>query len=439
MNSIKGIINRIAYFGLAIPMFYFVDSDITLGGFGIQYMYLFGMGIIALAVISFLIKPKFQNMILGLKYTGVFLSPYLWTLIYSFFLWAVTTAAMKTITRGFFYAMYQVIAVLVAFSTIYLFGGIGIFYQLAAMVCANMIFVFQSILANGPVNFLSEYIDLIVSFTGNTGSIMKSFEGYGYSFPYAIFLTYFLLDFKENKKRWYWLPLVTALFFLGLKRSVFFSMLAAVAVGLFMKLVMKKKAKKFFCIFFSVGVVASVCYIIAVHAGLFDWLESMGVDTMGRNWISATVHDLYEVSIGYFGQGVGYVSGSLATEEIKLINEGYRVYEIHNDLLRVYIEMGMIGYIIWSFLFLRYRAGYFFHGQKNERDNNHGILTSCLIVTLYVTFTTDNTYYYYYTTLFQAMAIMSFHFDEYAREIPILGEEEMIVPPRLEEQEAGKL
>lgn len=405
-------------------MFYFTEESIVVGGFGFMYMYLFGIGIVAVAVTVFFISPDVKRGILSVKYTGVLSAPYLWTILYSLLFWVFTMAEFRVITRGLFYVIYQIIAIIVAASTLYLFGNSGIYYQFFALAAANMIVIVQTVSQFGAGEFISEYIDVITSFTSETGAIMKLFESMGHGFAIAFFLIFFLLDFKNNRKRLLWLPAAVFIFLLGLKRIMIAAVAAGVLVGVFGMRFFRKNAKRKVIILLTLIGLLGFAYIVAVHMGMYDWLEEKGLDSMGRRWIYDMVRDWYEIGPGYFGKGAGYISGSISIGELDLTrSDGYAVADIHNDLLRQYIELGFIGYLIWTYLFLNRRAGYFFHGQQTENDRRHGILAAAVVVTLFFTFMTDNTIYYYYTTIFSSIAVMGFRYEEYAQKIKLPGDD----------------
>lgn len=424
MKDIGKAVLILIYLALAVPMFYFSEGFLSIGGFGFMYMYLFGMGIIALAIIVFLISPDVKHGALSVQYAIRLAAPYTWSLVYSIPFWAFTMAAFRIITRGFFYVVYQYIAILVAAATLYLFGSKGIYYQFLALALSDVILMIQMIRENGAAEFVSEYIDVIVSVTAETGPIMKVFESTEHCFAVAFFLVYFLLDFKKNKSRLPWFIAGVFLFFLGLKRSVLISAIAAVIIGGLLILFMKKSTRKIMMTIAAVTAVLGVVYIVAIRYGLYDWLEQVGLETSGRSWIFDSVKSWYELGVGYLGRGIGYVSGSLSTGALSLVHsDGYSVADVHNDLLRQYIELGCLGYIVWLIIFLQYRIRYFFHKQETEEDRRHGILTGAVLVTLFVTLMTDNTLYYFYTTMFSSIVIMGYRYEEYAGKIKLPGEE----------------
>lgn len=420
MKEIKKIVLIISYLALAIPMFYYTNKDIVLGGFGFMYKYLFGLGIVALALFVFLVSPDFKRGSLSVRYTGIIAAPYLWILLYSLFLWAFTMSAFRVITRGLFYIVYQLIAVMAAAAVLYLFGEQGIYWQLLALFAADGIYIVQAIQENGLGKFAREYIDLVITFTETTGPTMKNFELLGHSYALGFFLVFFFFNMKENKRKIVWAMIAVLLFFLGLKRSVFMAVAAAIFVGLILGRM--KKPRTWFMALSYLGIVFGMLYVFGVSIGLFDWMEHAGISTNGRDWLFQQFHDYYDMGLGFWGRGAGFVVGSILNGTIDLTMDGYQFGDIHNDFLRQYIEVGFVGFIIWLLIFMRYRIGRFFHKNKEKNEIRHGVLTGVFILITFVTFMTENSFYHYYTTLFMATMIMGYKYETFAEQIKLPGE-----------------
>ena len=82
-----------------------------IASFGVEYKYLLGIGIIALALLHFLISADLRSAIRCGQDSLVMARPYLWTLAYSLVFWVVTLAGFRVMTKGTFYIVYQLIAI----------------------------------------------------------------------------------------------------------------------------------------------------------------------------------------------------------------------------------------------------------------------------------------------------------------------------------------
>lgn len=395
-------------------MFYFVTEDIVIGGFGFMYRYLFGIAIITMAFTVFLIKPQTERLLNTVKYCSVLSAPYLWIMLYSLIIWAVSFAQFRVMTRGFFFIVYQLIGIMTAGATLYLFGKNGVFMMLGGVLLANTIYLIQAFADNGIITVLQEYKDLVLSLASQTGDVMKSFELKGYSYILGFFLLFFILNVRQNGKRIWLLPVTLFFFLMGMKRSVIVSLVVSLFFGLILLSAKEKTAKRIVLILGWLGILFGIIYVVACYYGLFEWLESIGVDTKARADAFSQFREYYEISPGFMGHGAGFVNSMMSQGEIVLESEGYRLGDIHNDFLRQYVELGFIGFIVWMWLFLNYRSRFFFRKMEKRMDIRHGIWAFCFIVANYTMFMTENALYFFYPTMASALLIMSYRYEEYS-------------------------
>lgn len=410
----------IAYLALAISMFYFNIQDVTVGSFGFQYKYLFGIGIILLSMLHFLISADLRAAIRCLKDSAALMYPYLFTLAYSLVLWLCTMAGFRTITRGTFYIVYQMIAILAAAGALYMFGKKGIYLQFAALVCALLLVAAEQIRLVGLGEFVRQYVVNITSFTRNSGTTMRTFEKGEYCYAVGFYLAYFVLTMKEKRSHILLAAVSFLLFFLGLKRSVLLGVCSAILFGLLIG--RARNPKKLIVPLFTVGACLAICYIVWIYTGLFDWLESIGVSTSGRNWIYSQIRDYYQMSPLYMGKGAGFVARAFSDGVIDLTARGYTVGDIHNDYLRQYIEFGFLGCLVWFWLYTTCKVKHFFHGSADEKDNRRGVLALAMTVVACATCLTENAIYCYYLTVCMAVTIMGYDFETFVERTKLPGE-----------------
>lgn len=411
----------IAYLAMAIPMFYLMTGGFTLGGFGFEYKYLLGLGIVFLALIHFLITADLPRAVRCLQDSLVLSRPYLWTLAYSLVLWAVTMAGFRVITRGAFYIGYQLIGILAAAAALYMFGRKAMYLQTTALAAALILLAVEQIRQVGMGTFFNEYITNILTFTGQSGYTMRAFEKLGHCEATGFCLLYFLLTGKENKKHYLWALLCLFLFFLGLKRSVTFGL--GVAVVLFLLLSRAKNPQKWIKPLAVLLLGLTVAYIIWVYYGMFDMLEEMGMNTSGRNWLYAQIKQYYYLSPAYFGKGAGFVANAFSSGLFDTTNQGFTIGDIHNDYLRQYIDYGFFAFLVWQWLFTANRMKYFFYTGTEAIEKRRGIIAFSMIAMICIMFMTENALYYYYATIFSSLGIMSYQFETFAERTPVLKEE----------------
>lgn len=411
----------IAYLALAIPMFYLSSQGFFIGSFGVEYKYLLGLGIIGLTLVHFLISADLRSAIRCTRDALVMARPYLWTLAYSLVFWVVTMAGFRVMTRGTALIAYQLIAIFAAAGTLYMFGSKGVYLQIFAIAAAMGLMVLQQIGQVGLGEFLKQYVESITSFAANSGTAMRSFEKQGHTYVTGFFLVYFILTMKEKRSNILWAVISLLLFFLGLKRSVFLGVGIALIFGVLIARV--KKPAKWVTPVALLGVGLTIGYIFWVYHGLFDWLETIGITTSGRNWLYGQIKDFYHLSPAYFGKGAGFVATAFSNGIFDVSEFGFTIGDIHNEYLRQYIEYGFWGFLIWVWLYTANRVKYFFHKGADAVENRHGVIAFALVMVNCVMFMTENSLYYFYTTMALSTMIMGYHYEDFVKRTRLPGEE----------------
>ena len=201
----------------------------------------------------------------------------------------------------------------------------------------------------------------------------------------------------------------------GLKRIAVAAVLCALLVSWILKAMPEKGARQVIRILGYVLIAVAILYIAAVKFGLYEAVvEYFGIDTKGRVELNHYIDSYYSFSPLFGGEGLGFVSRFFGTEEmLRRTPAG----ALHNDFLRMYVEIGFCGYLIWLWLFLGYRFRYFC--KKCCFDVVLIAFATCLYC--YVTYLTDNTYYYFYTNMAAFTLILSC---EYESSRPAITESE---------------
>ena len=402
------------YLVLAAGMFYFTTETIEAAGIGFMYRYLLGICIVGLGMLSFLIRPRIKRFVLLMKYSAVLALPYLLILLFSLWVWIFRLESFRFMLRGSFYIGYEIIGVCTAASTIYLFGKKGIWYCFAAVMAAYSIHIAQVILAEGAVSFFSQMLTLVKSFGSITGSMMRELESHDFVFGLWILLLYLLLAGRtaERSAGWILLTIAAAFFALvGLKRIAVLGVAAALLIYTILSCLPEtaaRRAGKF--VGYSI-IAAAFVYIVAVHMGLFDYLEEVwSIETKGRNQIYEYLNTQYEISPFYIGKGVAFDTKPWDSSAMRGLTINQNAY--HNDFLRMYIELGFAGFFVWAWLCFVFQPGYFF--KRQGKQGGLFYLSYCIYNALL--YTTDNTVYYYYGNLIIFILAMSYHVEELEKE-----------------------
>ena len=416
------------YLILAVGMFYFTTETVSAGGIGFMYRFLFGIGIAAMAVGSFLIRPRLKRVVLLSRYSVVLSAPYMVPLFFSFVIWILRFESFRFMLKGSFYVLYEFLGICVAAATIYLFGKKGIWYCLAAMLTAYSIHIVQVILTGGAAAFFDQFFNLVVSFGNRTGDLMREVESHDFVFALWVFVLYLLLTWRkaERKGRHFLLVAVTLFFAcVGLKRIAVLGVAAALLLVTLLSFLPEAAAKRGVRLVGYCIIAAAFLYIIAVHMGLFTYLEEVvGIDTMGRDQIYEYLNTQYDISPFYLGKGVAFDSKPWDTSAMRNLTIHQNAF--HNDFVRMYIELGFWGFLLWLWLYLVFQPGYFMKHQGIRG----GLYYMGYCIFNSILYTTDNTVYYFYGNLVIFMLAMSYQTEELEEKELAVYEEEW---SRLEE------
>ncbi len=395
---------------VAVMMYYFLNEYIDVG-LHITYRHAFALVLFASATLMFLYQPNIARGITAFKDACVYSVPLLVTTVASLFVWFMETVDVGVISRGlsssFIYANMLSMA-LGAGALLYVFGRKGIWYNLVAILIANLLMIVTVIVQNGLANYLSEFVTLVVTFAGVTGDIIVQAEIHELAFCLGAYLIYML--YKPKKSILYFILLFLSLFcFLSaFKRIAMIAIALALIFGYLLKFIAhyNKKTAGRLVTFFSVVVIALlIAYIALIKLDAFELLEKAGINTSGRVEIYDAVDRFYEFNPGFLGNGIGFLTYQLNT----FMNVG--VASVHNDFLQHFIDLGFWGYIIWLVSMTLVRVWHF--GRRGNVDN--AIVAFMLILYLIIVSTTDNTMNYPLLTGVLAMLMIGNGFEENVR------------------------
>ncbi len=395
---------------VAIMMYYFLNEYIDVG-LHVTYRHAFALVLFGSATLLFLYKPNIARGFTAFKEACIYSIPLLVTTVVSLFVWFMETVETSVISRGlsssFVYTNMLSFA-LAAGAMLYIFGKKGIWYNLVAILIANILMIVTVIAQNGLGSYMSEFITLVTTFAGVTGDIIVQAEIHELAFCLGAYLIYML--YKPQKNIIYFILLFLSLFcFLSaFKRIAIIAIAIALIFGYLLKFIARynKKTASGLVTFFTIVVVALlVGYIALIKMDAFELLEKAGINTSGRVEIYNAVDEFYEFHPGFLGNGIGFLTYQLNT----FMNVG--VASVHNDFLQHFIDLGFWGYIIWLVSMTLVRVWYF--GRCGKVEN--AIITFILTLYLIIVSSTDNTMNYPLLTGVLAILMMGSGFEENVR------------------------
>lgn len=399
---------------LATGMFFFQDTYFTIGGIDLSLKNPCALGILLLALLNFTATVRLDRLLLLVRHTAVQALPFLIPLVFSSMVWVGTQAETAAVWNGVTMILPQLLSVLVAAAALYLFGGKGIWYCLGAMCAANFANVLVVIYEGGLDEFLLEFYILLVTFSGETGPLMERLETHDLTFAFGPFLLYLLLHWKTSPHPCLWLSFSLFFFLVGLKRIAFPAVALGVLAALLLRLLPEKTARQTALCAAGVLMAVSFLYIAGIRYGLFDYLEArMGLDTKGRALLFSNVAPYYDISFTYMGHGTGFERFVEWFSGLEYPIPMRTQTQIHNDFLRMYLNIGFIGYWVWLWSWMIVRLRYWF--RQGGKDG--GCLFFAVCVYCFILYATDNVIYYPYTLTACSLVPMACRFDTLARDI----------------------
>lgn len=396
------------YIVLSTAMFFLQDTYFEVGGVDFSLKNPCAIAILFLALLNFIATVRLGRFLILARHTVVQMMPYLIPLFFSSVIWVASGADSVTIANGLGMIVPQLLSICVAVATLYLFGEKGIWYCLGSMCAANFLLILTVIAKGGAEAFLEEFRTLIVTFSAESGPLMTMLEINDLTFAFGPFLIYLLLNRKKVPHFSLWLVVVSILFLTGLKRIA----IPAVILGVFVALILRRlpeKASRQTALCLAVGMmIVSFLYIVGIKFELFQYLEAkLGINTMGRVNMYANLEPYYDINFTFLGHGTGFeryvdwASGAVFQTPQRTI------MQIHNDFMRMYLNIGFVGYFVWLWSYLVVRLRYWFRqGGKYAGCTFLGICIYCFVL-----YATDNTIYYPYTMIACALVPMSCNLD----------------------------
>lgn len=233
-------------------------------------------------------------------------------------------------------------------------------------------------------------------------SILHDLEFHDLAFGTGYILLYYLYA-KRNWKRSdiKFILSVLIIILLAFKRIGILGLTISIVMFVMLKLMKSEYVKrKLIYLLAIVTIIMLYVYVYLVTSGLlWNILEFVHINTMGRNYYYQVIRDLTEFNVSFLGLGRN-ACATLFTTDYSYMKVG----NVHSDILRMYAECGFILFGIWLWnywiRFLRKINNLF--GYKSME-----FMFICIIYT-FVVYLTDNTELYLCNQYFFMLAPMSY-------------------------------
>ena len=324
---------------------------------------------------------------------------------WSIVIWVESFAAVSSMIRSCSKLLFQSIAILTAVALVYLFREKAIELFTISICITNGVIMLLYIPEFGVGASIQSLITCLVTF-GDAVGYARELEIHDLTFVFGQMVLYYAVFAprttpQEKRKRWLYLLLCCWFFLVGMKRSAIPAVLLFILIGLLLR---KRKVPSW--LYPTVGVCCILfflAFLYGVRNGIVSrLLNSVGVDMMGRDYLWSMANPYYEFSITYLGHGFEYVDTIIGQwYNAGLINHAY---PFHNDILKVFVELGFPGLLLWSGI--QYVLTPLF--WQHYADQETALLYMCELGYMTVTYLTDNTAFYFWSTM--ALRLVAFSY-----------------------------
>ena len=411
-KTVEGKIRTVYFVSVATLMYYLLQEVLRLPVY-FTFRHVLALVLIASAFVCFLIRPNIARASTAVKAGMILSAQMLVMLTASLLIWCVERTETVLIFRGlsyYFFFINQISAAFAAMAMLYVFGERGLWYNLLAILTANVLMIATIMAQYGVGVYFRELWTLIRTFADETGTVIIHAEIHELAFCVGAYLVYLLL--YPRRTAWYLLLLgVSGFCFLSaFKRIAMAAIAAALAMGWLLRLLEKrgrhKLALRIMTAVLAAAIVVLLAYVALVKMGVFTWLEEVGVNTSGRAETYEAVDGMYTFSPAFLGRGMGYLTYQIGQDTMLNMDT------VHNDFLQLYIDVGFWGYILWLAALTLQRIRNF-----GRRGNTAAAINAfAILMYMLLTSSTDNTMNYplVHTTI--AILIAGHGFDQRVRE-----------------------
>ena len=365
------------------------------------------LGTIVCAFLSFRVAADFENLKKAMGYFPVFLLLIAVYTVISMYIWITDFSKAASIGRAGQKILYQTITIIYAVFMCYLFEDRAVNYLFSGMCVTNAAIVLLEMPKYGIKESITSVVTCIITF-GKAEGFVRALEIHDITFLFGQFLIYYLMfapkstPQEKRVRRW---GVILSLFFvlLGLKRS---TLPAVLLVCVYVKLLRLCKNPRKPVLATGIGLfLFFYVYLYLTRSGiLISFLESLGIDMMGRDVLWSLPNDYYELSPFWKGLGFEAVTDLVNTwHQQGLIN---RAYPLHNDILKIFIELGALGFTLWSGINYIVYPNYWMKKHSAET----GLLYMAILAYMSVTYLTDNTAFYFWCCIGLRLIPMSFSY-----------------------------
>lgn len=328
--------------------------------------------IVGLIIYIYNLSKNYHYTFFFKKIALIFIEPKLLFLLYSYFLFIFGLSDKNLASTG----LTQILSILIPLAYLYLFGLKIITYIYYSCLISFLILIWITIFNNGLISLTLPFRSMIDSY------VVNPFETHEITFTVGFLFMYYACFYRLNNKIDI-IKLVLCLIMLlfGFKRIQLIAIV--VSVMFFMIINHLRRNASTFLINFSFIILLSISwmYLIFLYNGeFFTLIANLGFNTSGRLYYYNAITSITEFSPSFLGLGLNSVSKLLESDFSYL-----HVGGLHNDILKLYAELGFLMFCAWSLFYL------FLIPQRLRQISFLGFKAySIIFIYIFILYLTDN-------------------------------------------------
>ena len=365
------------------------------------------LGTIVCAFLNFLVVADFANLKKALDFFPIFLLLIAVYILISMYIWVTDLSQASSISRAGQKILFQTITIIYAVFMCYLFEDKAVHYLFFSICTANAAIMLLEMPKYGFLESVASVVTCIVTF-GKAEGFVRALEIHDITFLFGQFFIYYMMFAPKStkaEKRMKRSGVILSVFFMlvGLKRSM---IPAVLLVCVYVKLLRLLRNPRKLIMATGFGLfLFFYLYLYLTRSGiLIAFLESLGIDMMGRDVLWSLPNNYYQLSP--FWKGLGFEGVT------DLVNMWYReglinrAYPLHNDILKIFIELGALGFTLWAGINYIVYPDYWMKKFNTET----GLLYMAVLAYMTVTYLTDNTAFYFWSCIGLRLIPMSYSY-----------------------------
>ena len=365
------------------------------------------LGTIVCAFLNFLVAADFANLKKALDFFPIFLLLIAVYILISMYIWVTDLSQASSISRAGQKILFQTITIIYAVFMCYLFEDKAVHYLFFSICTANAAIMLLEMPKYGFLESVASVVTCIVTF-GKAEGYVRALEIHDITFLFGQFFIYYMMFAPKStkaEKRMKRSGVILSVFFMlvGLKRSM---IPAVLLVCVYVKLLRLLRNPRKLIMATGFGLfLFFYLYLYLTRSGiLIAFLESLGIDMMGRDVLWSLPNNYYQLSP--FWKGLGFEGVT------DLVNMWYReglinrAYPLHNDILKIFIELGALGFTLWAGINYIVYPDYWMKKFNTET----GLLYMAILAYMTVTYLTDNTAFYFWSSIGLKLIPMSYSY-----------------------------